>query len=643
MNSKSNGNCKSLGKDFQFEEHKIYKDPNFDINSLPWYKRHLYRVVGLLGLDIFLNLRYVNILIGLSLVVLVEMNFVVLLPFLLFEYSFTISEIAAFLSVLGAADIVFRFLPPHVGDCLKKPARVMIILVLGVIIAARLALIYISHYPTILIIALILGCSKGMRVVYMSLIIPSYVPEQHLASALVIQIVLNSLMSLLGGYAIGITRTTTGGCSTSAKGPKILIIGAGASGIAAAVKLFEHGICNITILEAENRIGGRVCSVEFGGTFVDIGGQWVHGEKGNVVYEMVKDLDLLSPSQLPQDPGMSFFLPDGTAPDKSLSDQLFALAIAVKDDQECARKHGGTFADYFTAGYNQRVQGKFRGNPSALDLTNLVAAWFQTFMVLLNPAECPTFCRVRLSGSGYQLSVTSHYVFQACEGDQMLGWRNRGYKTILDVLTKKIPDASKQLPIESRTILNKEAVQIDWGEAPVKVECSDGSTFKADHVILTASVGVLKASYKHLFRPALPDFKVRSWLENLFSFIAIDTHPNTLLVWINGPTAKLVELLPDETIIEGCMFMLRKFAGKQFEIPEPDGIIRGSYTYVSAEMERRQASAEDLAKPLTVNGKPVVLFAGEATHKSRFSTVNGAIETGHREAERIISLYGKTV
>lgn len=58
-------------------------------------------------------------------------------------------------------------------------------------------------------------------------------------------------------------------------------------------------------------------------------------------------------------------------------------------------------------------------------------------------------------------------------------------------------------------------------------------------------------------------------------------------------------------------------------------------------MERREASAEDLAKPLTVNGNPVVLFAGEATHKSHFSTVNGAIETGHREADRIIGLYGK--
>lgn len=77
----------------------------------------------------------------------------------------------------------------------------------------------------------------------------------------------------------------------------------------------------------------------------------MHGEKGNVVYQMVKGLDLLSPSQLPQDPGMSFFLPDGTVPDKSLSDQLFDLAIAVKDDRECARKHGGTFADYFTEEY----------------------------------------------------------------------------------------------------------------------------------------------------------------------------------------------------------------------------------------------------------------------------------------------------
>jgi monoamine oxidase len=35
----------------------------------------------------------------------------------------------------------------------------------------------------------------------------------------------------------------------------------------------------------------------------------------------------------------------------------------------------------------------------------------------------------------------------------------------------------------------------------------------------------------------------------------------------------------------------------------------------------------------------VLLFAGEATHSSYYSTVHGAIESGWREAERIIELY----
>lgn len=44
---------------------------------------------------------------------------------------------------------------------------------------------------------------------------------------------------------------------------KILIIGAGAAGIAAASRLAENGFQNLLILEAEDRIGGRVNTVEF--------------------------------------------------------------------------------------------------------------------------------------------------------------------------------------------------------------------------------------------------------------------------------------------------------------------------------------------------------------------------------------------
>ena len=48
--------------------------------------------------------------------------------------------------------------------------------------------------------------------------------------------------------------------------PNIIIIGAGPSGIAAATRLIEKGMdpAQITILEAENRIGGRVKTVHYG-------------------------------------------------------------------------------------------------------------------------------------------------------------------------------------------------------------------------------------------------------------------------------------------------------------------------------------------------------------------------------------------
>lgn len=48
------------------------------------------------------------------------------------------------------------------------------------------------------------------------------------------------------------------------KNPKIIIVGAGAAGIAAASKLFEYGFKNVTILEAESRIGGRIHTENLG-------------------------------------------------------------------------------------------------------------------------------------------------------------------------------------------------------------------------------------------------------------------------------------------------------------------------------------------------------------------------------------------
>lgn len=42
---------------------------------------------------------------------------------------------------------------------------------------------------------------------------------------------------------------------------RVIIIGAGASGLAAATRLYENGIHDLLVLEAENRIGGRINTI----------------------------------------------------------------------------------------------------------------------------------------------------------------------------------------------------------------------------------------------------------------------------------------------------------------------------------------------------------------------------------------------
>lgn len=54
---------------------------------------------------------------------------------------------------------------------------------------------------------------------------------------------------------------------------KIVIIGAGASGIAAASKLLDHGYQNIVVLEADDRIGGRIWTDYTDDRFLELGAQ----------------------------------------------------------------------------------------------------------------------------------------------------------------------------------------------------------------------------------------------------------------------------------------------------------------------------------------------------------------------------------
>ena len=85
----------------------------------------------------------------------------------------------------------------------------------------------------------------------------------------------------------GIYEKSIGG----GKRKKIIIIGAGAAGLGAARKLHNLGH-DVTVLEARNRIGGRVNTSYKFGTPIDLGASLITGCKGNPINVICKQLSL---------------------------------------------------------------------------------------------------------------------------------------------------------------------------------------------------------------------------------------------------------------------------------------------------------------------------------------------------------------
>lgn len=232
----------------------------------------------------------------------------------------------------------------------------------------------------------------------------------------------------------------------------------------------------------------------------------------------------------------------------------------------------------------------------------------------------------------------------------------------------------------------------------ISLECSDGSKLNADHVIFTGSLGVLKKYHETLFTPNLPQNKVvaiekngfgcvgkiflefdvpfwptdkklfvayaflwtdeqraeikatnRHWLLAITGFFKVDRYPNLLEGFLGGnDEIRLFENLTDEKLIEDTMWFLEKFVGKT--LPKPKLMKRtkwlsndnflGAYSYTSMDAEKFGVSSISLAKSINNNeNSPIIIFAGEHTDFVFPSYANGAVNSGIRAANEIISHY----
>ncbi|XP_058791610.1 spermine oxidase isoform X3 [Phymastichus coffea] len=348
--------------------------------------------------------------------------------------------------------------------------------------------------------------------------------------------------------------------------PKVIIIGAGAAGIAAASRLIEKGLNNVLILEAKNRIGGRIHTVKFSENILELGAQWCHGEENNIIYSLASPHNLLESSSNINNPSKHIFVNSlGEVLSEQESVEIIRIYNKIADmAKEIDYKPGTSYGDYFTQEFYKEIYN----NPL------ITKGKEEEILNFLHNYENSIEC----SDTWYNISAIRLKDYWQCKGDSLLNWKTNGYSKIFDLLTDK------------------------------------------------------------------------SWLCDLFLFFTVDYQPRILSGWIVGPSSRYAETLSDEKVLNEFYLILQIFLGHIYDIPKPISIVRskwysdkhvrGSYSYRSLETEKLGIDSNSLSKPIEAsNNNPIVLFAGEATHEHFYSTVHGAIETGFREADRIIEYY----
>ncbi|MEM7119238.1 MAG: NAD(P)/FAD-dependent oxidoreductase [Chloroflexota bacterium] len=128
---------------------------------------------------------------------------------------------------------------------------------------------------------------------------------------------------------------------------KVIVVGAGFAGLTAAFELQERGF-DVNVLEARNRVGGRVWSRKLpNGTVVEMGGEWITATDKNM-RAMAKRLNVPL-----VDVGVDFMVREavGAGGNTSVSpaDQAEAVRIAAKvyHEMEETAVNEGNFGDFF--------------------------------------------------------------------------------------------------------------------------------------------------------------------------------------------------------------------------------------------------------------------------------------------------------
>ncbi|XP_061396617.1 monocarboxylate transporter 9-like [Musca vetustissima] len=172
------------------------------------------KVVVFFDFDLLTDMTFLNLAVGMTIMMFGEINFSILTPFILNSFGYSDTQISLAMSLLAIVDIAVRFLSPFVLEKVKLTNRVLFAFGIIAISIGRLIVTLTDSYNVILVVFALIGFGKGFRTIFSPLIIPSYVPLKRLPAASGLQLIFSSLAYFLLGQVLGIITDRFGYSAT---------------------------------------------------------------------------------------------------------------------------------------------------------------------------------------------------------------------------------------------------------------------------------------------------------------------------------------------------------------------------------------------------------------------------------------------